>query len=251
MGPDGDRTATMPAGAGAGPASAATPIIGTMSRTTAPPGILIAAEGLDGSGKSATLELLARWLERKGRIVDVVPWEPSPHVRRAARDPRSRHLLAPRVEALLGAVDAVRIVGEGTAPLLAAGHVVLADRYAWTAVAREVARGVDPAWAAALYRSLPRPDVVLLLRQEGSAALRRALSTRPASTQDEATASAFGDFIGRLVAAFDALAEGAEAGSGPWPVRATVLDAAGPPDLLAARARDAVRHLLARREDAA
>ena len=49
---------------------------------------------------------------------------------------------------------------------LARGDVVLADRYAWTAVAREIARGLDPIWAAALYRFTPRPDLILFHRQE-------------------------------------------------------------------------------------
>ena len=62
---------------------------------------------------------------------------------------------------------------------LARGDVVLADRYAWTAVAREIARGLEPDWVAALYRFMPRPDLVIFHRQEPAAAHARALATRP------------------------------------------------------------------------
>jgi thymidylate kinase len=237
----------------------AAPIIGGMTSPIDQTGMLVAAEGLDGSGKTATLELLARWLERKGRTVHIVPWEPSPLVRRAARDPRARHLLTPRVGALLGAADAVRMTQDRVRPLIAEGDVVLADRYAWTAIAREIARGLDPSWAAELYRPLPRPDLVLLLRANPRAALGRALATRPASTRDDAIASAFGEFLGRLVGALDLLATGAAAAAGrgtaatigPWDVRAAVLEGEGPPELLATAARDAIRPLLISREEAA
>ena len=120
---------------------------------------MIAAEGLDGSGKSAGLDALGRWLERKGRRVHLVTWEPSRLVARAARAPRGRQSLTPTVAALLAASEAAdRMTAEIRRPL-ARGDVVLADRYAWTAVAREIARGLDPVWAAALYRFTPRPDL--------------------------------------------------------------------------------------------
>lgn len=205
-------------------------------------GLLIAAEGLDGSGKSAGLDALGRWLERKGRRVHLVVWEPSRLVARAAAAPRGRQVLTPRVAALLAASEAAdRIAREIQRPL-ARGDVVLADRYAWTGVAREVARGVDPAWAAALYRFAPRPDLVLFHRQEPAAALARALATRPMPVAAEAVAAAYADFLERLMAAYDRLL--ADAGSGPWPARTLVLDPRGDASTRVDAIRDAVRPLL-------
>ena len=120
------------------------------------PGVLIAAEGLDGSGKSAGLDGVARWLERKGRRVHLVTWRPSRVVARAAATPGGRQALTPRVAALLAASEAARRIAVEIERPLARGDVVLADRYVWTAVAREVARGLDPAWVASLYRFAPR-----------------------------------------------------------------------------------------------
>jgi dTMP kinase len=207
------------------------------------PGLLIAAEGLDESGKSAGLDALGRWLERRGRRVHLVTWQPSRLVASAARAPRGRQSLTPRVAALLAASEAAdRIAAEVRKPL-ARGDVVLADRYAWTAVAREIARGLDPAWAAALYRFAPRPDLVLYHRQEPSVALARALASRPASAGAEAVAAAYAEFLGRLLAAYDRFLR--EPAAGPWRTRSVILDSRAAPAVRVEAIRDAVGRLLA------
>ena len=130
--------------------------------------------------------------------------------------PRGRQILTPRVAALLAASEAAdRLAVEIRRPL-ARGDVVLADRYAWTAVAREVARGLEPEWVAALYRFMPRPDLVIFHRQEPAAALARALATRPTPVGAEAIAAAYATFLDRLLAAYERLL--AEPAAGPWPV---------------------------------
>jgi thymidylate kinase len=163
-------------------------------------------------------------------------------VARAASAPRGRQALTPRVAALLAASEAAdRATLEIRRPL-ARGDVVLADRYAWTGVAREVARGLDPAWAAALYRFAPRPDLILFHRQEPAAALARALSTRPTPVGAEAVAAAYAEFLERLMAAYDRLLT--DPGAGPWPVRVLALDPRAAPELRVDAIRDAVRPLL-------
>jgi thymidylate kinase len=210
--------------------------------STKAPGLLIAAEGLDGSGKSAGLDALGRWLERKGRRVHLLTWEPSRLVARAARAPRGRQSLTPRVAALLAASEAAdRMTAEVRRPL-ARGDVVLADRYAWTAVAREIARGLDPVWAAVLYRFTPRPDLILFHRQEPAAALTRALATRPSSVGAESVSGAYGAFLERLMAAYDRLL--ADPASGPWSTRAIVLDPAAGAAVRVEAVRSAVTPLL-------
>jgi len=204
-------------------------------RTDRSTGLLIAAEGLDGSGKSAGLDALGRWLERKGRRVHLVTWEPSRLVARAAAGPRGRQVLTPRVAALLGAAEAAdRVAREIRRPLVR-GDVVLADRYAWTAVAREVARGLDPGWAAALYRFAPRPDLVIFHPQGTAAALAQVRERRPTPEAAEAVAGAYGVFLERLVACYERLL--ADPAAGPWPTEVLVVD----PRVAAERRAEAIR----------
>ena len=63
-------------------------------------------------------------------------------------------------------------------PLLKAGGIVLADRYAFTAFARDVARGVDPDWVRSLYSFAPMPDLTLYFRVPLDVAVDRILSSR-------------------------------------------------------------------------
>ena len=212
------------------------------TRSNPPRGLLIAAEGLDGSGKSAGLDALGRWLERKGRRVHLVTWEPSRLIARAAAAPRGRQVLTPRVAALLAAAEAADRIAADLRPQLARGDIVLADRYAWTGVARDVARGLDPTWAAALYRFAPPPDLVIFHRQEPALALARALATRPDSVAAASVAGAYGEFLDGLMAAFEWLISGSPAG--PWPVDLLVLAPGADPDARSAAVREAVRRLL-------
>ena len=213
-----------------------------VTRARRPRGLLIAAEGLDGSGKSAGLDALGRWLERKGRRVHLVTWEPSRLVARAAVAPRGRQILTPRVAALLAAAEAADRIARDVRRPMARGDVVLADRYAWTAVAREVARGLEPSWAAGLYRFAPAPDLVIFHRQDPALALSRALATRPTPVGAEAVASAYSAFLVRLMAAYDSLL--VDPASGPWPVPTLVLDPRAAPGGRVEAIRDGVRPLL-------
>src|SRR5450759_4376007 len=62
--------------------------------------------------------------------------------------------------------------------MLKDGAVVLADRYAFTAFARDVTRGVDPLWVRNLYSFAPQPDVVLYFRVPLDVAVERITSSR-------------------------------------------------------------------------
>ena len=206
---------------------------------------MIVAEGLDGSGKSATLEDLGRWLERRGCRVRAIAWKPSRLVERAAADPRLRIALTPRVAALLAAADAQRRVGRRVTRWVGSGDVVLVDRYAWTAIAREVARGLELDWSSDLHRSLPPPDLVLYHRGDAGSAADRALAGRPPSVRSAAVGAAYGTFVERLLAAFDGLAERSSTETGsPWPTRVVTLDARTDPGRNARLARDAIRPLV-------
>jgi len=63
-------------------------------------------------------------------------------------------------------------------PPLKAGMIVLADRYAYTAFSRDVARGVDRQWVRDLYSFAVRPDLAVYFRVTIDASLDRLLARR-------------------------------------------------------------------------
>ena len=190
--------------------------------------------------------------ERKGRAVTVERWAPSTIVEEAASTMSLRAALTPRVAALLTAAEAASRLEVEIRQPLKRGVVVLADRYAWTAVAREVARGLEPDWTAALYRFAPPPDLVLFFEQPASAALAINLDRHGPSTSAAAVASAFGPFLERMVRAFDTLVAGAPTGEGgPWPVPVVRVPVQADRDVVATFIRSAVRPLLAASSSAA
>ncbi|MET0152919.1 MAG: thymidylate kinase, partial [Candidatus Binatia bacterium] len=142
------------------------------------PGKLIVVEGIDGSGKSTQLSLVHRWLESEGYRVFFTEWNSSRLVRRAIRRGKRKDLLTPSTFSLLHAVDFADRLTYSILPPLKGGMIVLADRYAYTAFARDVARGVDPQWVRAVYSIAPRPDLALYFRVPIETSLERILSGR-------------------------------------------------------------------------
>jgi|SRR5688572_18166332 dTMP kinase len=142
------------------------------------PGRLIAVEGIDGSGKSTQLLLLHRWLDAQGYRVHFTEWNSSPLVRRSMRRGKKKDLLTPTTFCLLHAVDFADRLTYQIVPPLKAGMIVLADRYVYTAFARDVARGVDPGWVRDVYSFAPRPDLTLYFRVPIETSLERLLTGR-------------------------------------------------------------------------
>src|SRR5213594_3555248 len=142
------------------------------------PGRLIAVEGVDGSGKSTQLVLLQRWLAARGYRVHFTEWNSSRLVRRSMKRGKKKDLLTPTTFSLLHAVDFADRLTYQIMPPLKAGMIVLADRYAFTAFGRDVARGVHPEWVRAVYSFAPRPDLALYFRVPIEISLERLLAGR-------------------------------------------------------------------------
>jgi dTMP kinase len=142
------------------------------------PGKLIVVEGIDGSGKSTQLSLLHRWLLSQGVKAFFTEWNSSQLVRRSMRRGKRKDMLTPTTFSLLHAVDFADRLTYKIIPPLKAGMVVLADRYVYTAFARDVARGVHPDWVRAVYRFAPRPDLALYFRVPIEVSLDRLLTGR-------------------------------------------------------------------------
>jgi dTMP kinase len=143
------------------------------------PGRLFIVEGIDGSGKSTQLTLLAQWLRGEGYPVVYSEWNSSPIVRNTTRRAKRKKLLTPLTFSLIHATDFSDRVEREIIPALKAGAVVLADRYVYTAFARDVARGVSPSWARSLYRFAVVPTQAFYFRVPLEVALKRILSGRP------------------------------------------------------------------------
>ena len=128
------------------------------------PGKLFVVEGIDGSGKTTQLGLLAKWLMSEGHRVSVTEWNSSALVKAATRAGKKQNTLTPMTFSLLHATDFADRLLYKIIPPLKAGMIVLADRYAFTAFARDVTRGVDRQWVRDLYDFAVRPDLSLYFR---------------------------------------------------------------------------------------
>ncbi len=139
------------------------------------PGKLIIVEGIDGSGKSTQLLLLRKWLESRGFHVLFTEWNSSELVRATTKRGKKTKSLTPTTFSLLHATDFASRLYHDILPPLKAGMLVLADRYVYTAFARDAVRGVSPAWARKLYNFAIRPDMAFYFRVPIEVAIDRLL----------------------------------------------------------------------------
>jgi len=143
------------------------------------PGKLIAAEGLDGSGKSTQLQLLQFWLLSEGHQVLITEWTPSKLIKRTLKAARKQEQIDPMLQSILHAADFAEIYERDIVPALQQGTIVLADRYIYTALARDLARGVDRGWVEDVYRFAARPDLAIYFQISADQSLERILSNHP------------------------------------------------------------------------
>jgi dTMP kinase len=122
------------------------------------PGKLIIVEGIDGSGKSTQLQLAMRYLQSRGLRVFFTEWNSADLVKAVTKRGKKKMSLTPMTFSLLHATDFAHRLVHHILPPLKAGFIVLADRYAYTAFARDVVRGCDRAWVRHVYSYAPRPD---------------------------------------------------------------------------------------------
>jgi dTMP kinase len=142
------------------------------------PGKLFIVEGIDGSGKSTQLSLLQQWLKREGYMVFFSEWNSSPLVKETTRRGKKKQMLTPTTFSLIHATDFADRIERHIIPPLKAGAIVLADRYIYTAFARDAARGVDPQWVRELYRFAVKPTIAFYFRVPLEVSLKRILGAR-------------------------------------------------------------------------
>ena len=142
------------------------------------PGKLFVVEGIDGSGKTTQLGLLAKWLSAAGHRVFVTEWNSSALVKAATKAGKKKNALTPMTFSLLHATDFADRLIYKIVPPLKAGMTVLADRYAYTAFARDATRGVDRQWVRDLYSFAVKPDLAFYFRVPIEVSLDRLLARR-------------------------------------------------------------------------
>jgi dTMP kinase len=142
-------------------------------------GILIVVEGVDGSGKSTQIHLIDRWLRSKGYDVFFTEWNSSETVREITSKGKKKARLTPMTFSLLHSTDFADRYEKNIYPLLRAGYIVLADRYIYTALARDTVRGCDRTWIKNMYSYARKPDLTFYFRVPIEVAVNRIISGRP------------------------------------------------------------------------
>jgi dTMP kinase len=143
------------------------------------PGMLIVVEGVDGSGKSTQLDLMRSWLIQEGYDVFFTEWNSSKLVKQTTKRGKKKQILTPTTFSLIHCTDFADRLEQTIIPPLQAGMIVLADRYVYTAFARDVTRGVDGTWVRDIYSFAVRPDIAFYFSVPLEVAMQRIFRGRP------------------------------------------------------------------------
>jgi dTMP kinase len=144
-------------------------------------GLFLTLEGLDGSGKTTQINRLAAWLKKRGHDA-LVTRQPGgtatgDRIRALVLDSRSTGL-APMTEMALMFADRAQAIAEVIQPALAAGRIVLCDRFTDSTEAYQGGgRELGSEAVLELHRLICgsiQPDLTLLLLPELEASLKRA-----------------------------------------------------------------------------
>jgi dTMP kinase len=126
-------------------------------------GRLIVVEGADGSGRSTQIARLVEWLESGGHATVQVGLKRSTLVSEELDRAKQGNVLSRTTMSLFYATDFADQLDNSIIPALKAGAMVLADRYIYTLMVRDMVRGMDENWVKNLYSIALVPDVVFYL----------------------------------------------------------------------------------------
>jgi dTMP kinase len=139
-------------------------------------GRLIVVEGADGSGRSTQIARLVEWLETSGHATVQVGLKRSTLVSKELDEAQEGNILSRTTLSLFYATDFADQLENIIVPSLKAGFIVLADRYIYTLMARDLVRGMDETWLKNVYGIAVEPDVVFYLEVEAEELVQRNLS---------------------------------------------------------------------------
>lgn len=200
-------------------------------------GLFITFEGTEGAGKSTHIKLLAERLIGMGRRVRTLR-EPGgtpigEEIRHTLKHSQQNHAMTPEAELLLMNASRAQLVREVIRPALAAGEVVLCDRFYHSTLAYQgYGRGLDLRLVNEIVTFAigeTRPDLTLLLNvslavSEARRGTRQAREGKVRDRMEEADRA----FFERVEAGFQAIAQLESE-------RVRVIDATGTLDVVAGR----------------
>jgi len=139
-------------------------------------GKLIVVEGGDGSGRSTQIARLIDWLEASGHGTKQVGLKHSTLVSEELERAQQGNILSHRTLSLFYATDFADQLENVIVPALKAGFIVLADRYIYTLMARDLVRDLEFNWLQNLYGIALEPDAVFYLRVPPEELVQRSLA---------------------------------------------------------------------------
>ncbi|MGE9271270.1 MAG: dTMP kinase [Verrucomicrobiales bacterium] len=136
--------------------------------------MFIVLEGIDGTGKSTQVQLLADWFRQQGQDV-VTSREPTDQPwGKKLRESAATGRLTPEDELEYFLKDRQQHVDELIQPSLEAGKIVILDRYYFSTMAYQGSRGFDPKAIRAKNEAFaPRPDYLFILDLDVDTARQR------------------------------------------------------------------------------
>ncbi|OQW33576.1 MAG: hypothetical protein A4E19_04110 [Nitrospira sp. SG-bin1] len=140
-------------------------------------GKLIAIEGTDGVGRSTHIEMLQEWLEVQGYGVMTTGWTRSNLMSKTIEMAKAGNIVDRWSLSLLYATDFADRLEHQIIPALRSGFVVLADRYIYTAFARDFVRSADRQWIRDVFGFAVIPDLVCYLRIDVETLALRVIET--------------------------------------------------------------------------
>ena len=141
-------------------------------------GKLIAIEGTDGVGRSTHIEMLQEWLEVQGYGVLTTGWTRSNLMSKTIEMAKEGNILDRWSFSLLYATDFADRLEHQIIPALRSGFIVLADRYIYTALARDFVRSGNRQWARDVFGFALVPDLVCYLRIDVETLVLRVIETK-------------------------------------------------------------------------
>jgi len=142
-------------------------------------GKLVVIEGADGSGRSTQIDLLRDYLEGKGHATVNVGLRRSTLVSEELQEAKQGNVLSEITRSIFYATDFADQLENRIIPALRAGFIVLADRYIYTLMARDIVRGADREWVQSLYGIALVPDLVIYLRVSPAQLVERNFRKNP------------------------------------------------------------------------
>src|SRR5437867_2420034 len=178
-------------------------------------GFLVAFEGPDGSGKTTQRKLFKTWLRSVGHEVVTYRWNSSPLIEPVLRARKLARSLSPGEYCLLSAAAFRHQLETEVLPALWEGKMVVADRFLFTALARDTARGLDLSWVMNTYVPLFWPDLVFYFALPAELSSQRVSANKNPSfyeagqdvTNIADPVASHRQFVGRVIQEYEALAK--------------------------------------------